>query len=78
MRGRMLWFNEEKNLGQIEAEDGERLEVRGEHFASGWRPAGRCSGTIVSFGVAEGDVRTALDVTLVPEIVGQRARRRSR
>jgi hypothetical protein len=78
MRGRMLWFNEDKNLGQIEADDGERLEVRGEHFVSGWRPVGRCGGTPVSFGVVDGDVRAARDVALVPEVLGNRARRRNR
>jgi cold shock CspA family protein len=76
MRGMMLWFNDDKNLGLIEADDGERLHVQGEEFAPGARPVGRCRGTAVAFRVVEGDVRTAADVTLVPEVIGNRARRR--
>jgi len=76
VRGTMLWFNEEKNLGQIEAEDGERFEVHGENFADGWRPSGRCKGTIVSFGISGDEPRRPVEVTLVPDVAPRRARRR--
>jgi cold shock CspA family protein len=76
MRGTMLWFNEEKNLGVIEAADGERLPVHGAHFAPGARPSGRCRGTAVEFRVVAGEERHAAEVTLVPELVARRARRR--
>jgi hypothetical protein len=76
MRGTMLWFNEEKNLGVIEADDGERLPVNGVQFAPGARPSGRCRGTAVEFHVVDGDERHATGVTLVPELVPRRARRR--
>ena len=67
MRGRMLWFNGEKDLGLIEAEDGSRLSVEGDAFAPGARPTGgRCGGTIVAFSVVDGDEPRAADVTLVP------------
>ena len=76
MRGTMLWFNEEKNLGVIEAADGERLTVHGAQFEAGARPSGRCRGTEVDFRVVDGDERHAAGVTLVPELVPRRARRR--
>jgi cold shock CspA family protein len=76
MRGTMLWFNGEKDLGVIEAEDGERLSVHGAGFAPGAQPTGRCGGTPVAFSVVEGDERKAVAVTLVTEVVPRRARRR--
>ena len=77
MRGRMLWFNADKDRGQIDTEDGERLDVRGDGFASGAAPAGRCAGTPVTFAIAEGDERRiARDVAVVPEVAQRRARRR--
>lgn len=76
MRGTMLWFNAEKNLGVIEADDGERLHVGGEEFAAADRPVGRCKGTAVAFQVVDGDDRQATDVTIVPVVAPRRARRR--
>jgi cold shock CspA family protein len=77
MRGTMLWFNRDKDLGVIEADDGERLAVRGADFASGL-PEGRCRGTAVEFqAVVEGEPYAA-NVTLVPHVAPRRARRRSR
>ena len=75
MDGRMLWFNDEKDLGLIEAEGGERVQVHGSDFADA-RPVGRCGGTAVSFRLVENDVPRAADVTLVPQIDPRRARRR--
>ena len=76
MRGTMLWFNQEKDLGVIEAEDGERLPVHGPDFQPGARPEGKCGGTPVAFSVAERDERHAVAVMLIPEVVARRARRR--
>jgi hypothetical protein len=76
MRGTMLWFNGDKNRGLIEAEDGERFQVYGEGFAPGARPDGRCKGTVVAFRVVDGDEPTAADVTPVPAVAANRARRR--
>jgi hypothetical protein len=77
MRGTMLWFNGEKNVGQIQAEDGERLAVRGVDFAPGARPLGdRCGGTVVEFAIREGSERHAVAVTQIVEIEPRRARRR--
>ena len=49
MRGTMLWFNEVKDLGFIQTEEGERLSVLGTGFAEGKRPEGRCAEAVVSF-----------------------------
>jgi hypothetical protein len=76
MRGKLLWFNDEKDLGLIEADGGERLPVLGEAFAPGARPVGRCGGTAVDFRLVEGDEPSAADVTVVPVVAGGRARRR--
>jgi cold shock CspA family protein len=75
MRGKMLWFNEVKDLGFILTDEGERLSVRGEGFAEGQRPEGRCAQLKVSFEVAETDGdRQAENVVLVDETSPRRAR----
>jgi hypothetical protein len=76
MRGKMLWFNGDKNLGVIETDDGERLTVSGAGFTPGAVPTGRCGGTAVAFRVVDGDERQAVDVSLVVDAVPRRARRR--
>jgi cold shock CspA family protein len=77
MRGKMLWFNDSKDVGAICTEDGEHLSVHGTHFAPGAKPTGRCGGTIVDFRLVEDLMeRRAEEVTLVPELVGGRARQR--
>jgi hypothetical protein len=78
MRGTMLWFNDDKDFGVIEAADGERLEVSGADFASGVRPVGRCRGTAVDFSVAEGDERHVATVRFVTEVAPRRARLHTR
>jgi cold shock CspA family protein len=78
MRGTMLWFNGDKDLGVIEAADGERLPVRGADFEAGVRLAPRCQGTAVDFRVVEGPERHAAAVSVVPDIVPRRARSRGR
>ena len=52
MRGKMVWFNEEKGHGYISTETGERLYVSQQGFADGNVPKGRCAGLPVEFDVA--------------------------
>jgi len=53
MRGKMIWFNEDKDHGFIRTDEGERLSVLGPAFAEGKRPVGRCADAIVTFAVDE-------------------------
>jgi hypothetical protein len=79
MRGKMLWFNEVKDLGFILTDDGERLSVLGDGFADGQRPQGRCADAIVTFGIGEnGGERQAENVAFVEDAAPRRARLRSR
>jgi cold shock CspA family protein len=79
MRGKMLWFNETKDLGFIRTDEGERLSVVGNAFVGGQRPQGRCADVVVSFIVRESDgERQAENVVLVEEDAPRRARLRSR
>jgi cold shock CspA family protein len=74
----MLWFNDVKNLGVIETEDGQ-LPVHGDDFLPGQAPVGRCKGLAVSFSVAGDEPeRKAVEVSVVPAVVGNRARHRRR
>jgi cold shock CspA family protein len=77
--GKMLWFNEAKDLGFIETDEGERLSVLGPGFAPGEKPKGRCANSVVSFEISEekGE-RQAQKVTFVKEENSRRARLRSR
>jgi hypothetical protein len=78
VRGKMLWFNERKDLGFIRTDDGERLSVLGSGFAGGKRPKGRCAEAIVSFEINEsGDERQAEQVVFVEDEAPRRARRRT-
>ena len=79
MRGKMLWFNEKKDLGFILTDEGERLSVLGPAFAGGNRPQGRCADAAVSFAINEtGAERQAEEVVLVEDEAPRRARLRSR
>jgi len=79
MRGKMLWFNEKKDLGFIRTDEGERLSVLGPAFSGGKRPQGRCADAIVAFVVDETDgERQAMNVVLVEEDAPRRARMRGR
>jgi hypothetical protein len=79
MRGKMLWFNEAKDHGFIETDEGERLAVLGSGFAGGARPAGRCAETVVTFEVDDsGETRRAQNVAFEPEVAARRARIRGR
>jgi cold shock CspA family protein len=78
MRGKMLWFNEEKGHGYIATEEGERLYVDRAGFTPGHVPVGRCADLDVEFEIAgDGDERSAVNV-IVPEVIApRRARRRA-
>jgi len=79
MRGKMLWFNEKKDLGFIHTDEGERLSVLGPAFAGGRRPEGRCAQKEVEFAVdATGAERQAENVVLVEADSPRRARLRGR
>jgi len=78
VRGKMLWFNEEKDHGFIETDEGERLHLSGAGFADGKRLQGRCAGVEVEFEVTEsGGERTATGCVPVEQAVPRRARRHS-
>jgi hypothetical protein len=78
MKGELLWFNEARQDGLIEADDGARLPVFGHDFADGEVPVGRCAGTPVTFEVqtVDGEDRATLVRTTLEAPV-RRARMRS-
>ena len=79
MRGKMKWFNEEKDHGYIETDEGERLYIPGTGFAGGKRLTGRCAGLAVEFTIVGAkDERQASECSLVVEETPYRPRRRSR
>jgi hypothetical protein len=69
----MLWFNEQKQVGKIEADDGRRFSVEGSEFVLG-HPVGRCANLSVVF-YAVGDHALRVEPVTVPD--ARRARRRS-
>jgi cold shock CspA family protein len=76
LRGKMLWFNEEKDHGVITSDEAERLTVEGSAFEDK-PPVGRCSGLVVEFDLEDGDDGPrAARVRVVDEPAGRRARRR--
>ena len=75
MRGTMLWFNGAKDLGVLQTDAGERLDVPGTAFSASEKPSGRCAGKPVEFVRVDGVVS---DVTFVPEGSSRRARLRHR
>jgi cold shock CspA family protein len=78
MLGKMVFFNEVKDYGSIETEDGERLDVYRRGFHPGEAPVGRCRDLPVTFRVEEGENgREAVEVSIVQEQVHGRARRRT-
>ena len=79
MRGKMKWFNEEKDHGYIQTDEGERLYISGTGFAGGKRLQGRCAGLEVEFEVTgAGDSRQASECALVEAVTPYRPRRRHR
>jgi hypothetical protein len=75
LRGKMLWFNEEKDLGALRTDEGERLDVPGSAFGHGEKPIGRCAGRMIEFDSVAGAVTR---LAFVPEASPRRARRRHR
>jgi hypothetical protein len=73
VRGTMLWFNEEKDIGALRTDEGVRLEVPGSAFGPGEKPIGRCAGRTVEFASVAG---TVTELAFVPEPNAGRARRR--
>jgi hypothetical protein len=78
MKGELLWFNETRQDGLIEADDGARFPVFGHDFADGEVPVGRCAGTPVTFEIqtVDGEDRATLVRTTLEAPV-RRARMRS-
>jgi hypothetical protein len=74
-RGTMLWFNEDKDLGALRTDEGERLEVLGAAFGCGEKPIGRCAGRTIEF---ESDAGAVTRIAFVPEPSPRRARMRHR
>jgi hypothetical protein len=56
MRGTMLWFNAEKDLGALRTADGDRVDVPGAAFLPGEKPLGRCAGKAVEFRAHAGSI----------------------
>ncbi len=75
MRGTMLWFNADKDLGALRTDDGERVDVPGRAFAPGEKPVERCAGKTVAFEARGGVVS---GIAFVPEVSPRRARLRHR
>jgi hypothetical protein len=73
VRGTMLWFNEEKDLGALRTDEGERLEIPGAAFGPGEKPIGRCAGRTIEFDWVAG---TVSQLAFVQEPDAGRARRR--
>lgn len=79
MRGKMLWFNADKDFGFIRTEEGERLYVARDAFLPADVPTGRCAGQEVSFQrqlTPEGSC--AVNVRFEVQTEARRARRRQR
>ena len=74
-RGKMLWFNVEKDAGALRTDDGERIEVPGAAFAPGEKPAERCAGKAIEFTSVDGAVS---GIAFVHEPSPRRARLRHR
>ena len=76
MRGTMLWFNADKDLGALRTDEGDRVDVPGAAFLPGEKPLGRCAGRAVEFQAHAGSIS---GLTFVEETEQRRARlRRSR
>jgi hypothetical protein len=75
LRGTMLWFNAAKDAGSLRTKAGERFDVRGNAFAPGEKPVGRCAGREIEFASREGLVS---GVVFLPELNPRRARLRHR
>jgi hypothetical protein len=74
VRGTMLWFNPEKDVGALRTADGECIDVPGTAFLPSEKPVGRCAGKLVEFETLHGPVAR---LAFVPEPNASRARLRS-
>jgi cold shock CspA family protein len=76
----MLWFNPAKEHGFIRTDEGERLRVDQDGFATGEPLGDGCRGTRVSFDRAAGQVEEprAVNVAVLPLYALRRARMRGR
>ena len=63
MRGTMIYFNEEKDVGYIRSDEGERVQVLRDNFLPGQAPVGRCNGLEVEFSLSDGEEPAAVDVS---------------
>jgi cold shock CspA family protein len=72
----MIYFNEEKGVGFIRTDDGDRVQVVRDDFLDG-APIGRCGGLEVEFRLVGGAMPEAVEVSLIEEDAPRRARRRS-
>jgi cold shock CspA family protein len=77
MRGTMIYFNEEKHVGFIRTDEGDRVQVVRNDFLEE-APVGRCAGRVVEFRLTEGGEPIAVEVALVEDAAPRRARRRRR
>ena len=75
MRGTMLWFNAAKDLGVLQTNDGERIQVPGAAFAPDEKPVGRCAGKAIQCELLDGALS---GIAFVPQPDQRRARRRHR
>jgi len=80
MEGTMLWFNPDKRHGFIHTDEGERLRVDQEGFATGQLLGDRCRGTRVNFDRTADLVEEAraVNVAVLPLFAARRARSRGR
>jgi hypothetical protein len=76
----MLWFNPAKRHGFIRTDEGERLRVDQDGFATGEPLGDRCRGTRVSFERAADELEEAraVKVAVLPLFSAPRARSRGR
>jgi hypothetical protein len=76
----MLWFNPAKRHGFIRTDEGERLRVDQDGFATGEPCGDRCRGTRVSFERAALELEQvrAVNVAVLPLFAARRARMRGR
>ncbi len=77
MRGTMIYFNEEKHVGFIRTDEGDRVQVVRDDFLEE-APVGSCAGLVVEFRLTENAEPAAVEVAVVQEDAPRRARRRSR
>ena len=75
MRGTMLWFNAEQDLGALRTHGGDQIEIAGDAFVPGEKPVGRCAGKAIEFQSLDGAVS---GITFVHEPSPRRARLRHR